>query len=377
VEWPPSPCIAIGDSYFSLSGVSASGAPIYSNADGKYLYWDASCNGNASTSNYWIMDNEEPDKTVSMDLDADGDCSFYGYHATSAFHGVPLGNVTWTVACGPTGNLTWTDVTVGIAYTTAPAPSPTPGPTLPPGVPCVCDRCGGFLYMDTDGDSCISQPEAEHVGLADLFDEMDTNGDGCVNQTECEEANPDLPTLPKPNADCPFGHYVPEGASVCSPCPNGQTRRRRSEKCDACPAGWEDLGDFDNCISGMYLLAPFAPGDTTFTVNDDLDRSGNKLTKHSVVRIATRNPLYYQRLVVSDVIVDNGTSSPRLSTDKRAATFTFDVSTTPAQNNYVKYDPVIVVCTGSLSSSIYSEHYPCGCGVDECELGELCEVVDC
>merc|ERR1719356_804705 len=44
VAWPCSDP-GIGDSTFTLQGSSATGAPIYSNDDGNYLYWDASCDG--------------------------------------------------------------------------------------------------------------------------------------------------------------------------------------------------------------------------------------------------------------------------------------------------------------------------------------------
>jgi hypothetical protein len=322
------------------------------------------------------MDNEAPNTTASMDLDADGDCVYFGHHSTSSFRGVPLGSSTWTVVCD--GNIT--DATVSVAYHAGPAP--TPAPTLEPGVPCACGySCGGFFYVDVDGDSCISMAEAAGVdGLTDYFAEMDTNGDLCVTQEECANSSHSdlIPSFKVGGAPtCDYGFYVLEGASVCLQCPTGETRRRRSNHCTECPPGKEDLGDFDNCISGAYLLEPFAAGDTTLVMNTDIDEGGVLMTRGSTIQVATRNPGYYQRLTIVDVIADTRNQSARLSTAERAGlgsgTVTFDVNGTPAQFDFEMYDPVISICSGT-SGSEFSSFYPCGCGSTICQVGERCDI---
>ncbi|CAK0848750.1 unnamed protein product [Prorocentrum cordatum] len=376
VAWPCS-FPGIGSGYFSLSGVSASGAPVYRNADGSYLYWDASCDGTGDhNGNQWIMDNEAPSTTALMHLDGDGDCVYLGHHDSSASHRVPLGNSTWAVLCD--GNIA--DATVGVAYHAGPAP--TPAPTLEPGAPCACGSpCGGFAYVDIDGDGCIGLAEAASVdGLGAGLVKMDTNGDGCVSQEECATSDKSylIPSFTAPGtAECDYGFYVPEGASVCQMCPTGETRRRRSTHCTECPAGKLDLGDFDNCISGAYLLEPLEPGNTVLVTNTDVDESGALVMAGSVVQVATRNPGFYQRLTINDVISDTRNLSARLSAEERAelgsGAVTFNVSLTPSQYTFAMYDPVIKICSGTASTD-FSEHYPCGCGSSICQFGERCDL---
>eukprot|EP00959_Pyramimonas_sp_CCMP1952_P146065 3058514-Pyramimonas_sp.AAC.1 len=80
-------------------------------------------------------------------------------------------------------------------------------------------------------------------------------------------------------AECDYGYYFLEGTSVCQQCTTGSTRRRRSEACTDCAPGKEDLGDFDNCISGVWLTEPISTGSDVVFVNKALDDSGRVLQK--------------------------------------------------------------------------------------------------
>ncbi|CAK0882159.1 unnamed protein product, partial [Prorocentrum cordatum] len=183
MEWPCE-TVSIGSKYFGLLGTSVTGAPVYSNVDGTYLYWDVSCDGYerpaADQRPRWILDNDAPSMTSTMDLDGDGNCTFFGYLNSAELRGVPLGNTSWKVACD-SGIIS---ATVSVEY--APV-MPTPLPTLEPGKPCPCeDSCGVFPYVDLDGDGCLLEGEINAVAeFAGHFLEMDADGDGCVNRTEC------------------------------------------------------------------------------------------------------------------------------------------------------------------------------------------------
>lgn len=126
LDWP---CLAndIGSPYFSFLRTSATGTPIYGNADGVYLYWDASCDGYErppeDQTPRWILDADAPNASADMDLDGDGQCSYIAH--TGSFDGssVPLGNTTWTVACDGAAS----SMSVAIAPLQA---LPTPAPAL-------------------------------------------------------------------------------------------------------------------------------------------------------------------------------------------------------------------------------------------------------
>jgi hypothetical protein len=125
VQWPCSNP-GIGDPYFSLSGTSQTGAPIYANIDGNYLYWDASCDGYVRAGDdqipRWILDQDVPSFDVGMDLDLDHACSYFGYNGTDEKYGVPLGNSDWSIFCD--GALV--NATVTITFFTRCAPDPRP-----------------------------------------------------------------------------------------------------------------------------------------------------------------------------------------------------------------------------------------------------------
>ncbi|CAK0863421.1 unnamed protein product [Prorocentrum cordatum] len=366
VDWP---CAwpSIGDPNFIISGTSAQGAPIYVNFHGSYIYFDESCDGvvreGASRVPRWIIDNSVPSETAVRDLDSDRSCSYYGHYQTDDYHGVPLGSSTWVTFCQGVLQA----VTAEITYLhEEPNVTATPAPTLPPGAACPCDqKCAGFPYVDEDGDGCLSEPECKYIPAVEgNFDELDLDGDGCVSFEECVESplGEFLPMFPisRPK-HCPFGFYYTPGTSVCVACTNGETRRRRSEACTKCPPGRDDFGDFDVCIGGAFLKEPLYAGNCSACVSSDTDENGQILTRGDRVVIATRNPdpgHYEIVTIIGKTTVDNDTC------------FDFE----PCVNDsYDPYDSMISDCTEHDGQS-YSSAYPCGCGVDECSDGELCDL---
>ncbi|CAK0862086.1 unnamed protein product [Prorocentrum cordatum] len=373
VEWPcqtPS----IGSPYFVFSGSSATGAPVYGNTDGNYIYWDSSCDGIERPLLYqqprWILDSEEPNMTASMDLDSDAGCAYFGHHGSSDSTGVPLGNTTWFLVCDGQG----LNMTVTISYE---AYLPTPSPTMEPGTPCICDNlCGVFPYLDLDGDGCLVEAECnKDEDLDGHFTDMDADGDGCVTQAECGNSpySHDLPRFPIVGpAECGYG-YPDEGTSVCQQCTTGATRRRRSEACVDCPAGKEDLGDFDNCISGVWLTAPIQAGDDVVFINKDLDESGVQLQKGDGITMSTRNPGHFERLVISDKVGFD--DSERLSSYHESLlrrSGPFFVLDHGVNAGFNKFDAIISSCSSTDGMGISSQ-YPCGCGIEICDFGYRCD----
>ncbi|CAK0863408.1 unnamed protein product [Prorocentrum cordatum] len=366
VDWPCS-WPSIGDPNFIISGTSAGGAPIYVNFHGSYIYFDESCDGEVREGDSrvprWIIDDSAPSVSAVMDLDSDRSCSYYGHYESDDSHGLPLGSSTWVTFCEGVLQA----VTAEITYLhEEPNVTATPAPTLPPGTACPCDqKCAGFPYVDTDGDGCLSEPECKYLPpVIGNFGELDLDGDGCVTLNECVESplGEFLPMFPisAPN-HCDFGHYFTPGTSLCVVCTNGETRRRRSEACTKCPPGRDDFGDFDTCIGGAYLKEPLYPGNCTACVNSDTDENGQTLTRGDSVVISTRNPdpgHYEIVTIIGKITVDNQTC--------------FHVE--PCVNDsYDPYDSLISDCTEHDGRST-SSTYPCGCGVDECAEGEVCDL---
>jgi hypothetical protein len=217
--------------------------------------------------------------------------------------------------------------------------------------------------VDLDGDGCIEEAECAYIdGLAEHLPDMDIDGDGCVTHAECEESPFSylLPDFSVTAPVCDYGFYAPGGASQCLQCPDGATRRRRSTSCTECPAGRVDLGDYDDCAAGVYLMERFSVGDEVMCVNQDVDEGGVLLTTGVEVVVATRNPGHYQSLTIVGVFA--GTNG----------TVCFNTSG-PAVLNFTVYDPVIAACTGT-SGSEFSDSYPCGCGTAVCQDGERCDL---
>ncbi|CAK0804619.1 unnamed protein product [Prorocentrum cordatum] len=131
--WISVPCWTPSTSEFDRSGVSASGAPVYTNG-AQYLYYDLACDGNDATGARWILDDGEPHPAANTDLDGDGMCAYLGYVSSSVETGPPSGTATWEVACAgePAQAL---QITISATDPATPAPSgaPTPSPTPAPG----------------------------------------------------------------------------------------------------------------------------------------------------------------------------------------------------------------------------------------------------
>lgn len=380
VDWP-CPADDIGSPYFTLSAISntSTESPIYSNADGNYLYWDASCDGREYPPAFqrprWIIDEDAASTNATMDLDSDEVCSYFGHHGTFDGAGVPLGDTTWLIACaGQKVNMT-----VTITYQSAP---PTPEPTLFPGRPCPCEpgTCGIFTFIDLDGDGCLFEAEVNKIeGLEGHFSDMDTNGDGCLDQTECENSpwSGELPLFPimGPEIECSFGYYFIPGTSVCTICIGGETRRRRSEACTACPPGKEDVGEFDNCIAGVYLLEDLVAGTDTekiAKVNKDIDESGILLQIGDGITISTRNPGHFERFTIAGKENFAPWYPSRLSYDNESDELVpYFVLDHAVHNPFRKYDVIVSACT-MVNGIDLSNRYPCGCGIDICEAGEVC-----
>jgi len=306
------------------------------------------------------MDVDAPNVTAPMDLDSSLDCTFMGYHGTPEFFGVPLGNSTWTVACDGAQS----DTTVAITHVQV---IPTPGPTLEPGLPCACATpCGGFVYVDTDGDGCIEYPECmPNVELAERLPEMDADGDGCVTEAECDLSPWSylLPNFAVAAPECDEGSYVAVGTSVCQQCPGGETRRRRATTCTECPLGRAYppgfCGHLDDCIAGAYLMGPVSAGGDVICASQDIDEGGALLTVGVRVTIVARALGHFQSLTIEDITSrTNGTVCFRMSG--------------PAVLNFSACDPVIETCSGT-SGLAFSDSYPCGCGTVICQDGERCD----
>jgi len=375
VEWPCDTA-HIGSKYFGLLGTSATGSPVYSNVDGKYLYWDASCDGYERPAEdqrtRWILDDEEPSMTATMDLDGDGSCMFLGYLNSAELRGLPLGDTSWKVACND-GTIS---ATANIEYVPV---MPTPFPTLEPGKPCPCeDSCGSFPYIDLDGDGCLLEGEVDAVAeLAGHFLEMDLDGDGCVNRTECSLSpqSADLPRFPiKGPAECEYGYYFSNRTSVCVECVTGETRRRRSEACTECPEDKFDAGEFDSCIGGAYLTEPLEIGSQEVPISKDTDESGVVLTVGSGITMSSRNPGYFERFVITGKVGFSDSSERRTQRQERlfqsrGPFFELDHGTNGV---FKKYDAILSACSG-INGIDLSELYPCGCGSFTCNSGETCD----
>merc|ERR1712032_1166590 len=100
ISWPCASS-SLGWPFFTLTGTSASGSPIYSNGD-HYIYHDRACDGNISheSGSRWVIDTDLPDWQAHFDLDADGACDFEAYTEHAQVTGPPSGTTAWHVFCG-------------------------------------------------------------------------------------------------------------------------------------------------------------------------------------------------------------------------------------------------------------------------------------
>ncbi|CAK0868162.1 unnamed protein product, partial [Prorocentrum cordatum] len=359
VSWPRE-CISIGSTTFDHSGTSASGAPIYSNGEGTYLYYDPSCDGSQLASlSQWIIDNDEPSLTAAADLDGDGDCSDFAHIAADSPAGLPSSGSTWQITCdGETFRAQGLGFSPAQATQRARArlgPMQTPAPTLEPGTPCHCDSCGGFPVYDKDGDGCLVEAEIDVVTeLSGQFSGMDVDQDGCVNQSECAtyvgDNGLDLESyfVPQPS-ECDLGFYVIDQTSVCLRC-DGATTRRRSTSCTPCVAPDFDAGDFDDCVDGSlpYTLEPVLPGATAVVTSET-----EGIMFGDVISISPPDKSYFEEATVI------GFGSIQLGHG--------------LNQGFPGYSAVVRTCTKQDGIS-FSAFYPCGCGKSSCVEGQACDM---
>jgi len=305
----------------------------------------------------------------------------------------PLVTMALALACGAQADLQLVQVSVYGPAADAPAgepqeraraagrptEAPTPAPTLESGAPCTCDAagCGVFPYMDLDGDGCLFLGESEKVEqFKGHFDELDADGDGCMTQAECANSSlsEGLPSFPIAAPDeCTYGYFFSEGTSVCQVCTTGETRRRRSEACTECPSGKDDLGDFDQCIGGVYLTGPIERGADNVFINKDEDESGVVLVVGDTITMSTRNPGHFERLVITGKAgFDDGA---RLSPEHEVLLRTrgpFFVLDHGVNEGFGQFDAMLSSCSATNGMDL-STAYPCGCGIAICESGYKCD----
>ncbi|EOD33070.1 hypothetical protein EMIHUDRAFT_455896 [Emiliania huxleyi CCMP1516] len=92
-------------------GYTATGAPYFRDTSSLYyVYWDPVCNSNGFSAS-WIVDDEAPSITESIDLDEDGKCVFLAYIKSGDSSSPPLGTNSWYAWCGGS----WTNYDLVIA----------------------------------------------------------------------------------------------------------------------------------------------------------------------------------------------------------------------------------------------------------------------
>jgi hypothetical protein len=131
-----------------------------------------------------------------------------------------------------------------------------------------------------------------------------------------------------------------------------------------------DVGDYDLCIGGIFILQPLQVGDTNVYVNTDTDQNGVVLTRGDTVAIATLNPGHYEVVQIQDKV--GFSSSGRLSPATSSPRFVLSAGIRSA---FEKYAVFTRSCTAGDGVQ-FSDFYPCGCGIAVCEFGTRCELTD-
>jgi len=192
--------------------------------------------------------------------------------------------------------------------------------------------------------------------LAGRFEELDVNEDGCISQDECDDP-PKLPPVPVPTP-CGCGEYVAVGTSMCQQC-MGETRRRRTSECDACPSGSFAVPDSDECRQNvlMYLNQSAHVEDSTIYVNKDTNAKGDAVEVGDSITIAHS---------CCEGPSDHGTFEiTQMHTDLDALGIPL-VLTTPLTMDFSEFDRVTRTCSSTAGIG-YSDFYPCGCGSEVCD----------
>ncbi|GMH79533.1 hypothetical protein TL16_g08176 [Triparma laevis f. inornata] len=194
---------------------TASGRWYYKNDNGRYIYFDPSCDGRGGYPNQWIFDNTAPLTTEENDLD---DCTAGKYSGSGS------------KGC----------------------------------VPCVA----GTFASSTSSASCDDCPEGKYS------EEIGLTSDECINCSAGKYGN--KPGLDSDNncTNCAEGKYNKgSGAtseSVCSDCKEGSYSGLASETCTDCPAGKYSSGShataYSTCID--CSVGKFAGGPASSSCSD-------------------------------------------------------------------------------------------------------------
>jgi serine/threonine protein kinase len=106
-------CDVTLNGYYTFQDTTLDGRGFYKNGAGKYLHYDADCDGGSGTSGrpWWIFDDSKPSTTKANDLDGDGQCALYGYIASTSTT-VPAGTNSWNIYCDGA----WTTSAIQITF---------------------------------------------------------------------------------------------------------------------------------------------------------------------------------------------------------------------------------------------------------------------
>jgi len=108
-------------------------------------------------------------------------------------------------------------------------------------------------------------------------------------------------------------------------------------------------------------------------INKDTDESGVLLQKGDGITMSTRNPGHFERVTIVDKIGFD--ESARLSPSHEHLLRTrgpFFVLDHGVHAQFNKFDAIVSACS-SVNGIDLSGQYPCGCGVEICDLGTKCD----
>jgi len=276
--------------------------------------------------------------------------------------------------------------------TAAPTAAPTPAPTHSeelPGIPCPCLPGTCFQSYDLNNDSLICQDECDLQSV--LLDNCtgaatygpplwDTDGDGCVNISEWADVYAatngsvcPLPSIELPD-ECAQGYYLAFNPTECVSCWNGFTRRRRSLECSPCPAGYADVGDFDDCAdTNVKTITHQLPnGSVDIPVSEPSTECDAVATGDSItIRGQDADCVSDDCMLIHDCVVV--TIATSLATG--GTTYICDV---PLPFTMPQYAEVVLTCTTTDGSDLSRKHSAvtggcvCACGDTLCDTTEVC-----
>ena len=62
---------SVSDGFYQAKSETNTGRWYYENDNGRFIYFDPTCNGSGSYPNSWIADSQEPSTTAVNDLDGE------------------------------------------------------------------------------------------------------------------------------------------------------------------------------------------------------------------------------------------------------------------------------------------------------------------